>query len=435
MAIPDQVTPRVNVRSQEDDMARRRYQKDGWLRVEGDGWRLTYRKYDPAGNSKRPDIRIADAKAHYDKNKQTGRWKRIGPFFNRAGLDPIQAQQLAQSQYLDKAQRQNVNPQIGVKVEKFWNDNYLPNAKLRRLAFKTLEQYEGMFGKWIRPVIGHLPLSAVDLEVAEFVLACAREANLSDETVRHIRKVGGAVFTRAINVKAYSGFNPFRAVDLGSRMEPVREPYALTPDQARAVLTHELWTDRSSSRYVDGVHFALLTGCNVAEVCGLTGEHILEDRIQIRQQYFFRSGYGPLKARARRRDLPLTEELRSLIGGHEIVSATPGLAGGDRAGAQASPGSPIFAGQNGKPLNAPNIRSRYLRPIGEALGLPGPLGWHVFRHTFATWLQQGGVDQFDRKRLLGHAGDMSGHPQSQRSGVETVYGGHRVRVPSKTSRT
>lgn len=370
---------------------RRRYQRDGWLRVEGDGWRLRYRIYDAAGKPHRRDVRIANAKATYIKGDK-GKWRREGPFLDRAGLDPAQAQQLARTQYLDKVQEHNANPQQGTAVEKFWRDNYLPNATLRKLAPKTMEQYTGLFGKWIRPVIGHLSMSAVDLEIAEFVLAGAREAGLSDETVKHIRKVGSALFTRAIKTKAYSGFNPFQAVDLGPRVEPVRERYALTPARARMVLDHPKWTARSSPRYVDAVRWALLTGMNIAEICGLTGEHVLEDRITVRQQYY-RGRYGPLKTKARKRDIPLTEELRHLLDEH-----------GRSAEGTGNP--PLFAGQNNRPLNEHNIQRRYLRPIGDELGLPS-LGWHICRHTFATWLQQAGVDSYDRKRLLGHSGDVT----------------------------
>lgn len=62
----------------------------------------------------------------------------------------------------------------------------------------------------------------------------------------------------------------------------------------------------------------------------------------------------------------------------------------------------MFCGRTGEPLTEQNIRRRHLTPIAEQLGLPY-LGWHVFRHTVATWCADLGMQEIDRQVLLGHA--------------------------------
>jgi hypothetical protein len=43
-----------------------------------------------------------------------------------------------------------------------------------------------------------------------------------------------------------------------------------------------------------------------------------------------------------------------------------------------------------RPYYSTEIQKRLLKPIGIKLGL-GPIGWHTFRHTYRSWLDETGA--------------------------------------------
>ena len=45
----------------------------------------------------------------------------------------------------------------------------------------------------------------------------------------------------------------------------------------------------------------------------------------------------------------------------------------------------------------------HLEPAAKAAGIPGKIGWHTFRHTFATLLKANGEDIKTVQELLRHA--------------------------------
>ena len=67
-----------------------------------------------------------------------------------------------------------------------------------------------------------------------------------------------------------------------------------------------------------------------------------------------------------------------------------------------SPEDLVFVSRNGTPLNERNLLRRFLKPVGDGLGLPW-LSWHVFRHTHATLGEQVGMALSDRQAQMGHA--------------------------------
>jgi integrase len=63
----------------------------------------------------------------------------------------------------------------------------------------------------------------------------------------------------------------------------------------------------------------------------------------------------------------------------------------------------VFAASSGRPVDAHNLFNRVLKPIGKNLGMPW-LGWHVFRHTNASWIRQDKeTSPSDQMAMLGHS--------------------------------
>ena len=342
---------------------RRRGQKTGWLRSESGSWLLTYRLYDVAGDSRRET-------------------STIGPSEGRGKLTRRQAATVGWNLYISRAQAISTQPKITVTVRQFWSEKYWPWAvTIKRIAASTQSQYEPLWHKWILPVIGNLPLAQVRLEQIERILADVRGAGRAPDTIKAVRKVGSAVFSRAIALEYFIGLNPFQQIHLPRSGEPVRERYALTPEQARGVLEHELW-GRAPEVYRLAVHIGLLSGMNAAELVGLKREHVTPDCIQVRGQYY-RGTWGGTKTANRRRDIPVTPDIQ------KVLDKLPAV-------------GQVFASRAGTPISEHNVQRRYLKPIGEALGLPS-FRWHILRHTFSSWCEDVGILESDRQYLMGHA--------------------------------
>jgi integrase len=62
----------------------------------------------------------------------------------------------------------------------------------------------------------------------------------------------------------------------------------------------------------------------------------------------------------------------------------------------------VFSQDNGRPMWADTLRERVLQPTAASLGI-GKIGWHAFRHLFATVLQVVGAEGVVAKELMGHA--------------------------------
>jgi integrase len=55
-----------------------------------------------------------------------------------------------------------------------------------------------------------------------------------------------------------------------------------------------------------------------------------------------------------------------------------------------------------RPKHSTEIQKRLLKPIGIELAL-GPIGWHTFRHTYRSWLDETGAPMKVQQELMRHA--------------------------------
>jgi integrase len=74
-----------------------------------------------------------------------------------------------------------------------------------------------------------------------------------------------------------------------------------------------------------------------------------------------------------------------------------------RKGCVQTPEGWLFANVDTKrPVHGDAIQKDYLRPAGEKLGLHG-VGWHTFRHTYRTLIDDMGTPLGVQQRLMRHA--------------------------------
>jgi integrase len=64
----------------------------------------------------------------------------------------------------------------------------------------------------------------------------------------------------------------------------------------------------------------------------------------------------------------------------------------------------VFANpQTGKPYHQESLKKRQLRRVAELIGLPEGIGWHTFRHTYRSWLDETGAPMKVQQELMRHA--------------------------------
>ena len=358
-----------------EDMARRRGQRKGFLRVEHGSWLLTYRVYDQTGRGHRETVTI-------------------GPGDGPGKLTEKQAERFAWDHYLSKVDQLVMQPRALMTVADFWAKHYKP-AALLRLKKTTREQYFSLYARWIEPVIGRKRLAMLDAGDVEQVIALAVQEKMSPATARHIRKVISAIYTKAKKLKIASGDNPASLADLPDP-EPVREKIALSASQMSAALSMLSEPVRTMALT------AVLTSMNVSELCGLRWKHVnltpewtqfdgdaLPPFTIAVRRHFSRGEIGSLKTGNRKRNVPIPEPLVSALA---VLKQRPKFAGIEDV---------VFCSRRGTPISENNTRRRVLNPMAAALGV-ARLSWHVFRYSHATFTEAIGMHARDRQALMGH---------------------------------
>ena len=142
---------------------------------------------------------------------------------------------------------------------------------------------------------------------------------------------------------------------------------------------------------------------NIAEVMGLKwkrvnvtdgwatvdGESLPPMHLAVREQWYLRQ-WGTLKKGSRKRNVPVPEELADAL---SYLRKRESFVG---------PDNPVFASDNGRPLDDRNILKHRILPVAKALGIT-LRGWHDLRRTFSTIGDEVGITLGERQTLMGHA--------------------------------
>ena len=361
------------------NLARRRLQQMGDLFDQGGMWKLRWHE-DKIG---------ADGEV-------TRGWSRavhIGPSAGSLKLTEKEARRLGWENFLSKLDAGVCAPHSAVTIGNFVEQRFLPEhvALLKRSG---RAHYESML-KHVLPTMRHLRLKDVTPADIQRLVSSMLAKRYSVQTVKHVRTVISAIFTHAKRLGWHTGDNPAKLVRLPEMVR--RESHALSFEQAIATLT------ALNSPAREMVLFAVLTSMNIAEICGLQWKHInLTEQfttvdgeslppltIAVRSQWY-RGEYGTVKAKSRRRNLPVPALLRGVLAN---IKERERFTGPDDA---------VFVARTGKPADEHNIARRHLKPVGGSLGMPW-LSWHCFRRTHTTLANELGMAFTDRMAMMGHS--------------------------------
>ncbi|MEK6327295.1 MAG: site-specific integrase [Actinomycetota bacterium] len=135
------------------------------------------------------------------------------------------------------------------------------------------------------------------------------------------------------------------------------------------------------------------TGLRWGEVAALRRRDLVLDGsnpvVRVRRALTRTGRFKPPKSRHGRRDVPLAPELVRTLRSHLAGLADDG------------PDSLAFPARGGQLLRQENVRRRVLRPAAEEADAAW-IGFHTFRHGFASMLIERGASIVQVSRLLGH---------------------------------
>lgn len=360
-------------------LARRRLQQKGDLFDQGGMWKLRWH----------------EDKIGLDGGITRG-WSRavhLGPSEGPGKLTETEARRLGWENFLSKLDAGVCEPNSAVTIGNFVDQRFLPDhvALLKRSG---RSHYESML-KHVLPTLRNFRLKDITAADIQKLVSSMLLRKYSVQTVKHVRTVVSAIFTHAKRLGWHSGDNPAKLVRLPEMIR--REAHALSFQQAVETLA----ALKTPAREM--VLFAIVTSMNIAEVCGLQwkrvnlseqfttvdGESLPPLTIAVRAQWY-RGEYGSVKAKSRRRNIPIPLALRCVL---VSIKEQSSFTGSD---------DPIFAARNGKPIDEHNVARRHLKPVGRSLGMPW-LSWHCFRRTHTTLANELGMVFTDRMAMMGHS--------------------------------
>jgi integrase len=247
----------------------------------------------------------------------------------------------------------------------------------------TGEVYQGYFKTRILPDWGDHALNDVrTVNVEEWL----RSLPLANGTKAKLRNLMSAVFRHAIRWE-WTEKNPISLVRQGSKRQDA--PDVLTATEIE-VLLREL-----QNPYFTLVFVAAGTGLRVSELMGLKWSDLDFESGEINlSRGVVRQYVGQMKTEASRKPVPLSAGLAEVLMHWRASTAYN----------QATDW--IFASpeKNGTQPYWPNsAMEKHVRPAAQRAGIGKRIGWHTFRHSYATLLKANGEDVKTVQESLRHA--------------------------------
>jgi integrase len=256
---------------------------------------------------------------------------------------------------------------------------------------QSRRSYRGIIRNHLEPALGHLPLSAIDANCAQELVARLHAKGLSRATVETVRN-------RLLEILQYARSAGFAAHDI--RRKVVKVPSEQKAERERRYITvDELTRILDTSEGARQLLWAILgfAGLRIGEALGLTWENVDSGAGVLRVRQAATAGeLAPLKTRAARRDVPILHQLEAILAEHR------------------KPSGLLFHSRTGRPLRGDDVRRRWLHPVLKRLGIP-KAGCHAFRHGLPGRLDTLGLSPAAIQRFMGHASSAQTEHYTHRS--------------------
>jgi integrase len=288
-----------------------------------------------------------------------------------------------------QAYRTQNKPTMGLVIERFSKEERIEDIVKQKpgqvtltdgLSYSTARGYRSYLTKHVTPKWSSTPLADVKaLEVTEWL----KSLPLSPKTQGQVRALLHLLFERAMLWGLIEPQrNPIELVKIKGSSKRQKKPQTLAPEKFQELVSilHE--------PYKTMAIVAMCTGLRVSEVLALCWEHLdFEAGTMLVQQGVVNGRIGKVKTEASQDDVPLDPAFADVLLRLK----------GDRSTGLVFP-SPVTGGC----FYSGIIQRQILMPKGEQIGIPG-LGWHTFRHTYRSLLDETGAPMGVQQKLMRHA--------------------------------
>ncbi len=280
-------------------------------------------------------------------------------------------------------------PTMGLVMDRFLKEERIEEILKQKpgevtivdgLAYSTAAGYASYIKNHIRPQWGTTPMNAVKpLAVQNWL----KTLPLAPKTRSQIRALVHLLFERAMLWELVEvERNPIELVAVKGSSARVRDPQTLEPEKFRELI------EVLAEPYRTMAIVAMCTGLRVSEILALRWEHFdFERGFVLVQKGVVNGRVGKVKTRASKDQVPLDPTFAEILIRHK-GDATEGLVFK----------SPV----TGRCYYAGIIQRQILKPKGESVGIVG-LGWHTFRHTYRSLLDETGAPIGVQQKLMRHA--------------------------------
>ena len=163
----------------------------------------------------------------------------------------------------------------------------------------------------------------------------------------------------------------------------LKRPHIITPEKFQELIAI------LEEPYRTMAIVAICTGLRVSEVLALRWEHIdFSAGVILVQQGVVSGRIGKVKTEASQDEIPIDPAFAQTLAGQAGRSGPRGL---------------VFPSHvTGRSYHAGILQQKILRPKGEEIGI-SKLGWHTFRHTYRSLLDEAGAPIGVQQKLMRHS--------------------------------
>jgi integrase len=260
-------------------------------------------------------------------------------------------------------------------------DRYIQEELPER--YSTRKSYMSNIALHLKPRWGDYLLDKIRPMAVEDWL---KNLDMAPKSKAHIRSLMHLMYQCAARWELFNEQrNPIALVRVKNCTRRRQRPTILTVESFQAILA------ALKEPYRTMVIIAQCLGLRVSEIAALKWEDFDFERRQLLVQRSIVNGrVDDVKTEYSHDYVPLHDSLVEVLLAWSS-QAYPTLEGW------------VFANPStSRPYYPTEIQKRYLRPLGEKLGL-GTIGWHTFRHTYRSWLDETGAPMKVQQELMRHA--------------------------------
>jgi integrase len=262
-------------------------------------------------------------------------------------------------------------------------DRYVEKELSER--YSTRKSYLSNIRVHIRPRWGEYPVDKMKPMAMEQWL---HDLPLAPKSKTHVRGIMHLVFKCAERWGIVElGKNPVSLVRVKNASKRLKRPRVLDVAEYFELLKHLDEPHRTM------VLVAQCLGLRVSEILGLQwGDFSFENRSVLVQRSVVGGRVDDVKTEYSKDDVPLDDRLAEALLSWRAASFFPR----DTDWVFANP-------VTGRPYHQESLRKRQLQRAAKLAGLGEDIGWHTFRHTYRSWLDETGAPMKVQQELMRHA--------------------------------